>query len=77
MKNIFTLSILLLLGVIYSPLQGQTYEIGTGTNVNTSTSYPSPYGNYYYGSKEQYIIRASELWAAGASGGNINSLALM
>jgi hypothetical protein len=75
MKNIFTLSILLLLGVIYSPLQGQTYEIGTGTNVNTSTSYPSPYGNYYYGSKEQYIIRASELWAAGASGGNINSLA--
>jgi len=49
--------------------------IGTGTTVNTTTSYPAPYGNFYYGSRHQMLIRASELTAAGVAAGEIVSLA--
>jgi gliding motility-associated-like protein len=41
---------------------------------NSTTGYPAPYGNYYYGAKHQIIIRASELIAAGFKKGNINSI---
>jgi hypothetical protein len=54
---------------------GGTYTIGTGISVNTSTGYPTPYGNYYWGSKEQYLILASEMTALGMPGGPISSLA--
>ncbi|HRO18525.1 MAG TPA: hypothetical protein PLU07_10060, partial [Ferruginibacter sp.] len=37
--------------------------------------YPAPFGNYYEGAKNQFLILASELTAAGLSAGNINSLA--
>ncbi|MFZ4058406.1 MAG: beta strand repeat-containing protein [Ferruginibacter sp.] len=52
---------------------------GTATNVNTinnysSTDYPSPYNNWYGGTKHQMMIRASELTAAGVTAGNITSL---
>ena len=52
-----------------------TITVGTGTVVNTANSYPSPYSNYYWGSKHQFLVRASELTASGAVAGNISSLA--
>ncbi len=48
--------------------------VGTGTNVNTTTTYPTPYGQWYNGSKEQYLILASELVALGVQPGPIQSL---
>ncbi|HML59139.1 MAG TPA: hypothetical protein PKA85_12270, partial [Ferruginibacter sp.] len=57
-----------------------TATLGTGTINNLATStgasgYPAPFGNYYEGAKNQFLILASELTAAGLSAGNINSLA--
>lgn len=55
--------------------QSTTINIGSGSVTNTSTTYPTPYGNYYWGAKHQFLILASELTAAGMTAGNINSLA--
>lgn len=49
-------------------------SVGSGTAVNdasttTNTSYPAPYGAYYENSKQQYLIRASELTALGFTAG--------
>ena len=56
--------------------QAQTvYTVGTGTTVNTTSGYPAAYGNYWWGSRQQYMIRASELAALGATPGNIGSIA--
>ena len=49
--------------------------IGNGTIQNTNTTYPAPYGNWYWGSKDQYLILASELHALGYTGGDIGSVA--
>ena len=50
--------------------------IGTDTLVNTSTTYPAPYGNFYWGARHQILIEASLLVAQGATpGSNITSLA--
>jgi PKD repeat protein len=49
--------------------------LGTGAGSNTSTTYPAPYGNWYWGAKHQILIKASELNTAGMTAGNINSLA--
>lgn len=49
--------------------------IGTGVVQNTSTSYPSPFGQYYTGCREQYLIQASELVAAGVIPGQLSALA--
>jgi hypothetical protein len=54
---------------------GGTYEVGNGTLVNMNTSYPTPYGNFYWGAKHHFLIRASELQALGVPAGNIGSLA--
>ncbi|MDQ3047145.1 MAG: T9SS type A sorting domain-containing protein [Bacteroidota bacterium] len=48
--------------------------IGSGTLVNTTFSYPTPYGNYYDGARSQYLVLASELTAAGISAGPISAL---
>jgi hypothetical protein len=53
-----------------------TVTIGTGTSTNTTTSnlgaaYPTYYGN----GRQQYLVLASELTAAGLRTGNITSLA--
>jgi hypothetical protein len=47
--------------------------VGTGTNV--TTDYTQPYYDYYWGTKIQYLVKASELVAAGLSAGTINSMA--
>jgi hypothetical protein len=54
-------------------INGQT--IGTGVIQNSTTDYPAPYGNWYWGAKHQMLIRASELIAAGVTAGDISSLA--
>ncbi len=69
------LSVLTVLFVlICSTLWAQVYQVGTGTLVNTTTSYPAPYGNFYYGAKHQFLVTAAELSAAGATNGDINSI---
>ncbi len=49
--------------------------VGTGTLVNSTNSYPAPYGNFANGSRHQMLILASELQAAGMGQGTITSLA--
>ena len=45
------------------------------TGANTTTTYPTPFGNYWWGAKQQFLYTAAELAAAGFSAGVINSLA--
>ena len=53
-----------------------TIDIGTGTLTNTGTTYPAPYGNWYWGARHQMLITAAEMQAAGATQAvNIQSLA--
>lgn len=55
---------------------GGIVELGNGTTTNSSpSSYPSPYSNWYWGNKEQYIYTATELTSLGYSSGPILSLA--
>lgn len=49
--------------------------IGTGTIQNGNTDYPAPYGNWYWGARNQLLVLASELTAAGLSAGYFNTLA--
>lgn len=65
-----------LLSVLSLPSIAQTtITLGDGTITNSTTSYPSAYGQYYTGDKNQYLILASELIAAGATPGTIGSIA--
>ncbi len=53
----------------------QIVDIGTGTASNTNQGLPTPYQNYYWGSKQQFLILKSELTALGiTSGRNLNSI---
>ncbi len=65
--------------IVTSPIghkQIKNYVIvGTGTATNAGNAYPTPYGNLYWGTKNQFLIRATDLVAAGVGNGAINSLA--
>ncbi len=50
------------------------YQLGAGTQQNSSTTYPAPYGNYRHGAKNQFLILASELTSAGVIPGNITAV---
>ena len=52
-----------------------TAAIGTGALSNTTTSYPSPFGNYWWGAKQQFLFTAAELTAQGLLPGNLTSVA--
>jgi hypothetical protein len=54
----------------FSPIK----QVGTGIIENGSTSYPTPYGNFYKGARHQFLVLASELTAAGVVAGNITSV---
>jgi len=41
------------------------YQPGGGTLTNTNTTYPTPYGNQYWGAKHQFLIQADELRGSG------------
>jgi hypothetical protein len=45
------------------------------TGANTAFTYPTPFGNYWWGAKQQFLYTAAELTAAGFTAGTINSLA--
>lgn len=49
-------------------------EIGQDSLINTSSSYPAVFGNFYWGAKHQMLYRATELNAMGASAGTISSI---
>ncbi len=50
--------------------------IGTGTIVNNTTTYPAPYGNFWWGARHQFMVTQTELLTAGFSQpAVINSLA--
>jgi len=70
--------ILFALALFFSAIstKATTITIGTGTTTNTTTGYPAPYGNWFWGARHQFLILASELNAAGmTAAGPINSLA--
>ena len=50
------------------------HQIGFGVAQNCNTCYPAPYGNWYWGAKNQMVIPASELIASGLTAGYINNL---
>ena len=50
------------------------FATGTFTQ-NGSTNYPTPYGNWYTYGRTQFLVRKSELNAAGITAGRISSLA--
>ena len=58
-------------GTCTSPNQ---ITIGNGTNVNSTTSYPAIYSNWYESSRHQILYLASELSAAGVLPGKISSI---
>ncbi len=64
-----------LIAVLAIPAQAQLVTIGTGTVTNGTTGYPTPYGNYYWGARHQFLILASEISSQGGNAGNITSLA--
>ena len=55
--------------------QATYHFVGNGTLQNTNSTYPSIYGNWFRGVKNQMLIRATELQAAGISAGNLTGLA--
>lgn len=48
--------------------------MNTGTGLNTTTTYPSPYANWYWGARQQYLFTAAELTALNVLPGNITSV---
>jgi len=64
-----TLFVLLALGSLTTSSAQSFAYVGTGTGANSSTGYPAPYGNWYWGAKHQMFITAAELTAAGMGGG--------
>ena len=75
-KSLLTIlcSVFMLFISIFSEAQIPV-TIGTGTTTNTTTTYPAPYGNWYFGARHQFMVKPSELLAAGATPGFISSLA--
>jgi hypothetical protein len=51
-----------------------SFTVGTQNVLNTTTSYPSPFGQFYWGAKHQMLITAAELSAAGMTPGFYNAL---
>ena len=49
-------------------------QIGTGVNSNNSYSYPTPYGALLFGARQQFLITAAELSAAGWMKNQIRSI---
>ena len=57
----------------FTPITAVPGPASTGSN--TTFSYPTPFGNYWWGAKQQFLYTAAELTAAGFTAGTINSLA--
>jgi PKD repeat protein len=67
-------SLLMIMLMTYTGITyGQTIYVGNGTINNGTSSYPSPYGNFWMGARHQFLVLASELTAAGATAGDITN----
>lgn len=73
-KHWFILMRIVVLLLAATSSMAQTVTIGTGTST-TSNSTISPYKTGWHDGRAQFLILASELTAAGASAGDITSLA--
>jgi hypothetical protein len=61
-----TAFVLLTTCLLFNSARAQSFAIvGNGVTYNTTTSYPAPYGNYYYGARHQFMVTAAELNSAG------------
>lgn len=66
---------LVLLLSIHSEVSAQWIKVGSGLlQANTSTTYPTPFGNTNKGQRAQYLYYASDLISAGIKPGWIDSL---
>lgn len=54
--------------------QPVTYNVGNGNIVNDIMEYPAPYGNYFWGARNQFLVSAAELQALGATAGNVSAI---
>ncbi|GIV28504.1 MAG: hypothetical protein KatS3mg027_2318 [Bacteroidia bacterium] len=50
-------------------------QVGNGNNQNSSTTWPSVYGNWYRNARHQLLFTAAELLAAGVQPGKLSSIA--
>ncbi|MFL2585925.1 MAG: GEVED domain-containing protein [Parvicellaceae bacterium] len=73
-KFIFAVSILTVITHFNHYSQGTFHIVGNGNLQNANNNYPSIYGNFYRGVKNQFIVRASEMQAAGMSAGTITGM---
>ncbi len=71
----FMLLWLISLGIVQLAGAQALFTVGNGTGNSSSSSYPTGYGNYYYGARQQFLIKASELTGIGGTAGLIQSLA--
>lgn len=75
MKNLLTrLSVFAVLLMVTASAYSQTYTIGADNGTNTTTSYPSPFGDWYKTQRMQFLYLASELTAAGMTAGDITEI---
>lgn len=51
------------------------FVIGSGNDVNNNTSYPAPYGNWYWSARNQMLYTSEELLDAGLIAGPLYNLA--
>jgi len=49
--------------------------LGNDNQINTGTTWPAPYGNWYWGSRHQFLVLASELQALNITSTEISKLA--
>ena len=69
------LKILLALCFLSTETIAQTnHTIGTGSTTYDYSTYPTPFGDWYEGSRSQYLYLASELQAAGMTAGSITGI---
>jgi hypothetical protein len=63
-------------GTAFDPCFGtpNVGTIGAGSTVNTTSTWPAPYGNWYRNAKHQFLFTAAELNAMGLVAGNINDV---
>jgi len=76
MRRLLLFTLLLILGIsLCSNIFAQvTVTLGEGTQANTTTGSPTPYGTYYKNFRQQYLVKATELNDIGGGPGNINSV---
>jgi hypothetical protein len=76
MRKVLLFTMLLILGIsLSSNIFAQvTVTLGEGTQANTTTGSPTPYGTWYKNFRQQYLVKATELNDIGGGPGNINSV---